>query len=290
VNQVRRARPTLGTIAQITVQAPLPLAQLQSAVNAAFAEIALVHSLMSWHDPDSELSRLNRDAADSVQPVHSHTRNVLEAALKFARLSAGAFDPCVAGCLARWGLLPSPASPTRSSKLPADTASWADVELSAQGVRFHRPLWLDLGGIAKGYAVDLAIEHLLRLGISEIVVNAGGDLRVAGARPHSAGIRHPQRAHDLVHELSLTNEALATSSGFESRRMTAQGPVCALVDPATGRAYAGHDSVSVRAASCMSADALTKVALFAPASVAERVFESCHAHCIRLQSGGRCPR
>jgi FAD:protein FMN transferase len=289
MNQVQRARPLLGTIAQITVQASLPLAQLQSAVDAAFAEIALVHSLMSWHDPDSELCRLNRHAAESVQPLHAHTRTVVEAALRFAKLSAGAFDPCVAGTLARWGLLPSPASATGSSALPVEKASWEDIELSAQGVRFHRPLWLDFGGIAKGHAVDLAVESLLRLGVSEIVVNAGGDLRVAGARPHRIGIRHPQRAHDLVHEVSLTNEALATSSDFESRRMTAQGPVCALVDPATGRAYGRRDSVSVRAATCMAADALTKVALFAPATLAEKVFETCEAHCIRLQSGGRCP-
>jgi thiamine biosynthesis lipoprotein ApbE len=63
----------------------------------------------------------------------------------------------------------------------------------------------------------------------------------------------------------------------------AVGAVCALVDPVTGVAYAGRDSVSVRAPNCMTADALTKVALFAPSAVAAAVFEACQAHCIRLR-------
>ena len=282
VNQVQRARPLLGTLVRITVQASLAPAELHAAVDAAFAEVALVHALMSWHDADSELSRLNRLAVESVQPLHLHTRSVLEAALVFAERSEGAFDPCVAGILTRWGLLPDPAL-SRLPQLPAVQGSWRDIELSAEGVRFHRPLWLDLGGIAKGFAVDLAVRCLQRLGIEDIVVNAGGDLRVAGVREHEVAIRHPQSAHALVHELLLNNEALATSSAFESRCDVIEGSVCALVDPGSGKAYGGQDSVSVRAPTCMTADALTKVALFAPSAVAEAVFQHCQAHCIRLE-------
>ncbi len=257
----------------------MPAVELHAAVTAAFAEIALVHSLMSWHDAGSELSRINRLAALGPQPLHPHTRSVLAAALEFARLSDGAFDPCVAGTLTQWGLLPAPAdAPTLD-----DHASWRDIELDGECVRFHRRLWVDLGGIAKGYAVDLALQCLLRLGVQRCVVNAGGDLRVAGPAEHLAAIRHPLHAHALVQQLALNNEALATSAAFESRHETPAGPVCALVNPATGGAYSGPDSVSVRAPACMTADALTKVALFAPPAVAESVFEVCGAHCLRLE-------
>jgi FAD:protein FMN transferase len=283
MNQVQRARPLLGTLTQITVRAPLAVADLHAAVDAAFADIALVHSLMSWHDADSELARVNRGATAAVQTLHPHTRAVLESALELARLSEGAFDPCVAVALTRWGLLPLP-MPAAQSVVPEDAAGWRDIELSPEGVRFHRPLWLDLGGIAKGFAVDLAVARLQQCAVEDIAVNAGGDLRVAGKRAHRVAIRHPRAAHALAHELLLNNEALATSAAFESRRETAWGPVSALIDPRSGNAYCGRDSVSVRAATCMSADALTKVALFAPPDLAARVFEACAAHCIVLKA------
>jgi thiamine biosynthesis lipoprotein len=279
MNQVRRARPLLGTLVQIAAAASLPAVELHAAVTAAFAEIALVHSLMSWHDAGSDLSRINRLAALGPQPLHPHTRAVLAAALEFARLSAGAFDPCVAATLTKWGLLPAAAD----VPAPDTHASWRDIELDGECVRFHRPLWVDLGGIAKGYAVDLALQCLLRLGVPQCVVNAGGDLRVAGPAAHLVAIRHPLHAHALVHQLALSNEALATSSAFESRYQAPTGSVCALVNPATGSAYQGQDSVSVRAPACMTADALTKVALFAPSAVAESVFEVCGAQCLRLE-------
>jgi FAD:protein FMN transferase len=281
MNQVQRARPLLGTLAQITVRGPLAVADLHAAVDAAFAEIALVHSLMSWHDADSELSRVNRGAAAAVQPLHPHTRAVLESALELARLSEGAFDPCVAAELTRWGLLPQPISAAHSP-VPDDAAGWRDIELSREGVRFHRPLWLDLGGIAKGFAVDQAVRRLQQCGVEDIAVNAGGDLRVAGNRAHPVAIRHPLAAHAMGHQLLLNNEALATSAAYESRRETTWGPVSALVDPGSGSAYCGPDSVSVRAGTCMTADALTKVALFAPPDLAARVFQACAAHCIVL--------
>jgi FAD:protein FMN transferase len=267
MTQVQRARPLLGTLVRITAAAAVPAVELHAAVTNAFTEIALVHSLMSWHDPGSELSRINRLAALEPQPLHAHTRTVLAAALDIARRSEGAFDPTVAG----------------AGRSPGDRASWRDIELLGEYVRFRRPLWVDLGGIAKGYAVDLALQCLARLGVSQCVVNAGGDLRVAGPREHRVAIRHPLHAHAHAHELGLRNEALATSSAFESRYQTPAGAVCALVDPATGAAYARQDSVSVRALTCMTADALTKVALFAPPAVAAAVFEACAAHCLRLE-------
>jgi hypothetical protein len=142
--QIRRARPLLGTVVEIGVAAESSDAHLHAAIDAAFAAIEQVHALMSYHDPRSDVSRLNRDAAAAEQKVHPHTYQVLEAAVRMAASSDGAFDPVVAPWLEAWGYLPESGGRVDS------TATWRDVRLSDAGhVRFLRPLRLDLGGIAK---------------------------------------------------------------------------------------------------------------------------------------------
>lgn len=216
---------------------------LHAAVDQAFARIERVHQLMSYQSADSDLSRLNRQALHGAHRVDAHTYRVCVAALDFARLSAGAFDPTVA----------TPGG-----------GDWRDVELCGDDrIRFHRPLRLDLGGIAKGYAVDLAVDHLRRLHTEQVLVNAGGDLRVAGSLPQTVHLRHPAAPLQAAHALALQNSALATSAAYFSRWRCPTGEASALIDPRSGQAYRGMRSVSVRAERCMSADALTKVVLFA---------------------------
>lgn len=293
--EVMRARPLLGTIVEIRATSrKVEVTRLHAAIDAAFDRIELVHRLMSYHDPDSELSRLNRCAAGHAQSIDRHTYDVLSAAVHFARISAGAFDPCVADCLERWGYLPpstaAPAATPTPRERPGEnsgpprTASWKDIELlSGHRLRFKRPMRLDLGGIAKGYAVDLAIETLLDANVSEIAVNAGGDLRVTGDRTHHVYLRHPQTPTVRVNPLHLRNSALASSAPYFSRRLAGTRQVSALLDPRTREPYVVNNSVSVRAKSCMAADALTKVVLFAPASIAERVLDECEAEAFVLQ-------
>ena len=275
LRRVRRARPLLGTRVEIEAAGFEPVEHLHEAVNAAFNTIDDVQRLMSYHDPSSELSRLNRHARHSPQTVDGHTYRVLAAALRFAHLGEGAFDPCVASSLERWGYLPSMGG--------CAEASWRDIELSAnEGVRFHRPLRIDLGGIAKGYAVDLAVQALQGLGIEEIVVNAGGDLRVAGPRARPVQLRHPDAPASAAHSLTLKDAALATSAAYFSRRRHASRDVSALVDPKSGDPYVGTNSVSVCAGDCMTADALTKILMFAPPAVSEGALAQCHARAVVL--------
>jgi len=275
--EVNRARPLLGTVVEIRAKAQTEVSRLHGAVDAAFDRIALVHRLMSYHEPNSDLSRLNRCAAGRAHSVDPHTYKVLSAALHFARVSDGAFDPCVAGSLEQWGYLPAASSPTTAS-------SWEDIELlSEHRVRFRRPTRLDLGGIAKGYAVDLAIDVLQRLKVHDAVVNAGGDMRVAGERAHQVRLRHPHAPTATLNPVQLRNNALATSAAYFSRRLSGSRPVSALLDPRTREPYLVNNSISVRARDCMTADALTKVVLFAPASTAERVLDQWGAEAFVLQ-------
>jgi thiamine biosynthesis lipoprotein len=263
--QIRRARPLLGTVVEIGVAAEAGPDSLHAAIDAAFAAVAQVHALMSYHDPRSELSRLNRDAVSATQKVHPHTYRVLTAALRVAASSEGAFDPVVAHRLESWGYLP------RSEARVDSSATWRDVELSdGENVRFLRPMRLDLGGIAKGYAVDLAIDVLRSAGIENCIVNAGGDLRTTGFAQQVL-LRHPTAPSRIAHRVTLQDEALATSAAYYSGSTVRGKAVSALLDARGGEPYLGGESFSVIAAECMVADALTKAAIFAQAPILERV-------------------
>jgi len=272
--EVTRARPLLGTLVEI--RASGPSARIPQAVNAAFAAIEQIQQLLSYQDPDSELSALNRQALFVPRRVHTHTYAVLSAALRFARLSDGAFDPCVGFDLEQWGMLPRQGSP--NSRTVTRRGTWRDIELlPEQQVCFHAPVRIDLGGIAKGYAVDLAVQALLAGGAHDLLVNAGGDLRVAGPRARQITLRHPLAPEVAGESVTVVDAALATSGAYYSRQKRPEGEVSALVNPTGRKPHLEADSVSVRAANCLNADALTKVVLFASPPVAERALAACNA-------------
>jgi FAD:protein FMN transferase len=287
-NEVRRARPLLGTLVEIRAVAAHAGVRLHAAIDAAFAAIERVQGLMSYHDPASELSRINREAASTEQRIHAQTYAVIEEALRMAALSDGAFDPCIGEHLERWGYLPSSA-PARD-RTCASGGTWRDVQLvGPDRVRFARPVRLDLGGIAKGYAVDCAVHALQRAGVERLLVNAGGDLRIAGPWEQRIGLRHPEAPHHSAEVLTLRDAALATSAAYYSRRCVALGEVSALLDPRSVLPYLGNESVSVRAADCMSADALTKVVLFGPPEIAEQALAACGARACVLAPAAAAP-
>jgi len=261
--EIRRCRPLLGTFVEVKASGPNE-ADLHRVVSAAFGAVERIQGLMSAHDPSSELSRLNSEAAWGPVAVSRDTFSVLQRAQALAAESGGAFDYAVAPTLARWGMLPAHLSLD-------DPGGWRDVRLLRQRrVRFLRPLALDLGGIAKGFAVDKALEVLRAGGATAALVNAGGDLRVFGPEPFLVHLRHPCRPGSCTQAVELSEGALATSSPCFTERLWRRQRVSHLVNPLRQAAITGSVSVSVRAGQCWLADALTKVVLNAPA-LAERL-------------------
>ena len=248
-----RARALLGTLVGIRVRDPGACRDLAAAFGAAFAAIARVQALMSFHEPTSELSRLNRAAPGAPVEVASWTRAVLRRAAQIGAASAGVFDCAVAPVRVRAGLVPAPCG------TPAPTAALRfheAIEFLGDGrVRLAAPLWVDLGGIAKGFAVDRAIEVLAARGVRSASVNAGGDLRVLGETPERMHVRLADDGARVAPLAELANAALATSA---SAAMAGATP---FVDPATGAACGHGMSASVIAPDCTTADALTKVVL-----------------------------
>ncbi len=242
---LRRARPLLGTFVEISVCAARD-ADAWRAAEAAFAAVADVHRLMSFHESDSDVSRLNRHAHERAIEVDPRTWTVLRRARFFSRVSNGVFDCSVGGALLALDALPRSERALR----PDARATFRDVMLlPGRRVRFRRPLAIDLGGIAKGFAVDEGVAALARSGADAGCVNAGGDLRVVGGRAWPIALRSAAGFAPLV---ALRDRALATSADTFA-------PRGAIVDPATGRFRAHPKSVSILAPTCMDADALTKV-------------------------------
>jgi thiamine biosynthesis lipoprotein len=248
VNTLRRCQPLLGTFVEITVSASADNDALLDLSLAAFAEIARVQRLMSFHDPESELSRINAAAHLGEVGISTDLHRVLSFALALAETSGGLFDPSIAPGLVRRGLLPD------HGACP-EGADWRAIHLTSQGVRFDRPLHLDLSGIAKGYAVDLALAVLME---TDATVNAGGDLAMSRWQGRDVEIRTPDSGGRATITLPMENRSLATSAAY----YLAGDHV--ILRPGTLEPLARKDSASVFADSCMVADALTKVALLSP--------------------------
>lgn len=250
-----RAQPWLGTLVSIRV---LRLAEPDAhrAIDAAFQEVAEVHRLMSFHAPDSELTRLNRSSPGSAVRVHPFIFEVLRKALAFSAASGGSFDVTVGAELVAWQLLPDSFDPAA-----AQGGSWRDIELlPGNRVIFHRPLCVDLGGIAKGFAVDRATQALRAHGALRTVVNAGGDIRVQGNGAEPIRLA-AQSSENTMPVLELADGSVASSSGhLQRRRRGAQffGPHVDGIE----RCPAPTDRFAcVLADDCITADALTKVVM-----------------------------
>jgi len=255
----KRARPLLGTLVEISGSGASQHA-IGSAIDQAFDAVASIHALMSYHDPASDVSRLNRMGAGTMA-VHPHTWQVLEMARALATVSQGLFDISIVPTLVHHGYLPR----HTGFPQPAAGANWQHIELLPyHQVRLTQALHLDLGGIAKGYATDCAIRALREAGAVSGRVNAGGDLGLFGETPETIHVRHPHAPTQLLPLCQLQNGAVATSSSYYTRRQVNGRMVSPLINTRTGQPCTESRSVSVLADSCMLADALTKVVFSHP--------------------------
>jgi thiamine biosynthesis lipoprotein len=251
--EIRRCRPLLGTFVEIVARGR-DERLLARGIEAGFDAIACVNRLMSFHNPLSDVSRMNHDAFPKGVIVHPWTWQVMKVAKQFAEESQGAFDITVARLLTKWNYLPrcyyqfSPAATSRDIFLRHNCE-----------VFFGRGLIVDLGGIAKGFAVDRAIDALKDTGVVSGIVNAGGDLRAFGPTSHLIHVRHPAEPTSFAGTVRLRERAMATSGAYFAARKHRGHHVSPLLDGRTGRSACELISVTVAATECMAADALTKI-------------------------------
>ena len=253
-SSISQCRPCLGTLVQIEVSGPADENELLRSSLRAFEEIECIERLMSFHDPASELSRVNRLAATEPQSLSPELAEGLGMALKLSELTDGRFDVSVGSALVRQGVLPDH---DHGSTGRADTSTgWRDIHLEGDTIRFKRPMKLDLGGIAKGYAVDRAVATV---GPDlEVIVNAGGDLRKRPWQGETVTVRIPSDPPAGFIDLTMQSTAVATSSWYFG---AGRHPIMC---PESQLPIEDLRSISIFAPNCMVADALTKVAFLMP--------------------------
>ena len=262
---LRRCRPLLGTFVEVT-------ADHGEAIDTAFAAIERVHKLMSAHEPDSDVSRINRFA--HVEPIYvdDWTALVIERALFWSKRSEGTFDVVRAGKSAI-ELAVLPHHPGQPRPL---ASHWTWLEIQGRCVRLLKAGSIDLGGIAKGFAVDRAIAALAQAGCGRGLVNAGGDLRCFGPGPWPVAIVEPLSRRPVAN-MAIENGAIATSAGLPD------GDGRLSFDHLGGER--GWVSVSILARSAMDADALTKI-IWAQGPKAIPLLEEADARAVVVTEAG----
>jgi FAD:protein FMN transferase len=235
----------------------------ERAMDAVIAEMRRTDELMSTYKPASQLSQVNAHAHERPVEVDDDIVTVVERGLEMSRLSGGAFDITYAsvGYLYDYRAHQRPTDAEIAAALPGVDYRQVVVDREARTIRFLKEgVRIDLGGIAKGYAVDRAIERLREMGIRHAMVNAGGDTRLLGDRrgkPWIVGIRDPRAEGRMVTRLPLADEALSTSGDYERYFEEDGVRHHHILEPGTGRSARAVRSATVLGPDATLTDALS---------------------------------
>jgi len=259
---LQREAAIMGTRIAVELWAGDPAAG-EDAVEAVLAEMRRVDALMSHYRPESELSGINQRAAQEAVRVDPELAILIIRAGQLSELTRGAFDITYAsvGYLYDYREHRKPTDEQIAAGLGA--VNWRNVVVdpAASTVRFSRDgVRIDLGGIAKGYAVDRAIGILRSRGIEHATVTAGGDSRILGdrlGRPWMIGIRHPDDAGKVILRMPVVDEAVSTSGDYERYFDEGGERYHHIIDPRTGRSAGEVRSVTIIGPDATTTDGLS---------------------------------
>jgi thiamine biosynthesis lipoprotein len=262
-------RPVMGTFARAVVVAK-DTDTAQKCIEAAFAEINKVDELMSDYKSDSEISLVNKNAAERPVQVGESTFEVLQRSVEFSKLTDGAFDITVGPLVDLFhAAKENQIAPDREQiekakskvgyeKLQLDQKN-KTVLFTVEGMR------LDLGGIAKGYAIDKAIEAMKKTGALGAMVDIGGDIRcfgipAKGKKHWLIGLQDPNlnthSSDGLVLKIKIAKGAVATSGDYQQFAIIEGKKYSHIIDRQTGTSIEGLSSVTIIADNATDADAL----------------------------------
>jgi thiamine biosynthesis lipoprotein len=260
---------------------------VNKAIDKAFGEIEEIDRLMSNYKEDSEISKANRLRAGERMLISPETFDVIQRAIGFSKLTSGAFDITVEPSLKLWGFFSTGVTHEPRhyeikkvlelvgyDKILLDEKK-GTIGFTKEGVR------VDLGGIAKGYAVDKAIEVLKNYGIKNALVKAGGDIFAMGILPTSygwlIGIQHPRKEAEYLTIMELENKAVSTSGDYERYFIINNKRYSHIIDPRTGYPKSNIPaSVTVIAQDSTTADALATAIFVVGPEKGLKLIESIH--------------
>lgn len=265
--EIKYSRVLMGTVVDITITGG-DEARLNSAVEAAFAEIKRLEGLMSHYKEYSDVGRINAAAGKEAVRVSTETFEVMEAALEVSRLSGGAFDVTMGALGKVWhftkddgdALMP-PSKEKVKTILKLIDYRWiildkrnSTVKLAKEGMK------INLGGVAKGYITGRAIAVLKKNGIKKGIVHAGGDMVVFNERddsPHIIGIQDPRNKDKIIGTIKISNAAIASSGDYERFFIKDGKRYHHIMDPSTGFPADKSIAVTIVAKNPTFADALS---------------------------------
>lgn len=262
---IRRTVPVMGTVAEVGVVHD-DESHAHAAIDAAMAELRRVERIMTRFTDTSEIGRANLGAASRPVPIGDETELVLREGLAWAEASDGAFDPCLGKAVALWNVGRRRVPPVAGEfERFAGRRLYRQLEVGRFGgepvLLYHDPdIALDLGGIAKGYGVDRAARALRANGVTDGLVNVGGDLYALGSSEDgdawTVGIRDPFAPDRLMGAIEASNQAVATSGDYLKYFQHGGRRYHHLLDPGTGEpSVSASHSVTVVAEDCLTADA-----------------------------------
>ncbi len=235
----------------------------KAAIAAVMEEMRRIDRTMSTYKEDSDVSLINRNAAQKPVTISAELLELIARSLQMSELTDGAFDITYAsaGQLYDFRRKIKPSQEALAKALPTINYHHIRLDRKQSSIKFLRAgVRIDLGGIAKGHAVDRCIALLQARGIKQAIVSAGGDSRIIGdhgGRPWIVGIRDPRQEGKVVAALPLSDAAVSTSGDYE-RYFEANGVrYHHIINPKSGRPVNGVRSVTVVGSDSTTMDALS---------------------------------
>ena len=263
----RRSQFLMGTLVEISVFHPDQEAA-QDAIQNAFNEIQRLENLLSTHKPDSEIVRINQSSGLQPIAVSPEVFAVIQRAIFWAEKTQGALDISLEPVQELWNFeADRPSLPdTLSLQQKLTKVDYSKIQLKNRTVFLpEKGMELNLGAIAKGYAVDRAMTVLQQINIHHALINAGGDLKSIGKRPDQTawkiGLQHPRKPESILASFSLSGKAVATSGDYQKYFNHDGTRYHHILNPKTGYPATVSMSATVITENVMDADALS-TALF----------------------------
>ena len=235
----------------------------QDAVNAVFQEVARIDNLMSTYIEDSEMSEVNRSAAERPVAIGGELFTLILRSLDISLLTRGAFDITYDSVGQHYDFREGrrPDDDTISEELPRLDYRFVETNRDDGTIRFtHEGVRINLGGIAKGYTVERGVEVLRQYGVAHARVTAGGDSRLLGDRrgqPWMVGVQDPRDPDQVAVTLPLENEAISTSGDYERFFEEGGERYHHIIEPTTGQPAGEVRSTTIIGPDAVLTDALS---------------------------------
>lgn len=249
-NLIRVQQTAMGTVWNIEVVDHGRPEQARRAISAAYSELERIEAMMSEWRPQSPISQVDAAAGDHAVEVPTELRALIERSIHYSEQTQGTFDITWRGMGNIWHFDEAFVPPTNAEVNAARRKiDYRAIQITGNSIYLPEGKNIGLGGIAKGYGVNRAVNVLIKAGFPDCLVDGGGDVKVSGThdgQPWSLGVQHPRKEHgEVLGVVRLSNRALVTSGDYERFRIVDGVRYHHIIDPRTGWPATASTSVSV---------------------------------------------